>query len=176
MSAVLLVVAGVVVVGAGVGTLVVGGVNRDVVVVVAPLMGEVVLERGEGFGQDAVGRRAGVDADLVAVLVRVGAVGMVAVLRAAREDEGDAGRLRERVERVEEGDGRALEVLRIGYVVLIPRCVHAVDAAPFVQVALAEIRADGVGVGRLSGTRCRLRRDDGGQVNRRGDGRSRRHR
>lgn len=98
MSAVLLVVAGVVVVGAGVGTLVVGGVNRDVVVVVAPLMGEVVLERGEGFGEDAVGRRAGVDArvgdvDLVAVLVRVGAVGMVAVLRAAREDEGDAGRL-----------------------------------------------------------------------------------
>ena len=168
-------------VGAGVGTLVVGRVDRDVVVVVAPLMGEVVLERGEGFGEDAVGRRAGVDAgvgdvDLVAVLVRVGAMGMVAVLRAAREDEGDAGRLRERVERVEEGDGRALEVLRVGHVVLIPRRVHAVDAAPLVQVTLAEIRADGVGVGRLAGTRCRLRRDDGGQVNRRGDGRSRRHR
>ena len=83
-------------VGAGVGAGVVGGIDRDVVVVVVPLVGEVVLEGGEGLEEDAVGRRAGVDAgvgdvDFVAVLVGVGAVGVVTVLSAAREDEGDAG-------------------------------------------------------------------------------------
>ena len=143
---VLFVVAGVVVVGAGVGAGVVGGIDRDVVVVVVPLVGEVVLEGGEGLEEDAVGRRAGVDGDVdfVAVLVGVGAAGVVAVLSAAREDEGDAGRLGEGVERVEEGDGRALEVLGVGHIVCIPRRVHAVDAAPLVEVALAEVGADGL--------------------------------
>lgn len=177
---VLFVVAGVIVVGAGVGAGVVGGIDRDVVVVVVPLVGEVVLEGGEGLEEDAVGRRAGVDAgvgdvDLVAVLVGVGAVSVVTVFSAAREDEGDASRLSEGVERVEEGDGRALEVLGVGHIVCIPRRVHAVDAAPLVEVALAEVGADGVGVSRGAAARCGLRGDDGRQVNRGRDGRSRRH-
>ena len=152
-------------VGAGVGAGVVGGVDRDVVVVVVPLVGEVVLEGREGFEEDAVGRRAGVDAgvgdvDFVAVLVGVGAVSVVTVFSAAREDE---------------GDGRALEVLGVGHIVCIPRRVHAVDAAPLVEVALAEVGADGVGVSRGAAARRGLRGDDGRQVNRGRDGRSRRH-
>ncbi len=178
---VLFVVAGVVVVGAGVGAGVVGGIDRDVVVVVVPLVGEVVLEGGEGLEEDAVGRRAGVDAgvgdvDFVAVLVGVGAAGVVAVLSAAREDEGDAGRLGEGVERVEEGDGRALEVLGVGHIVCIPRRVHAVDAAPLVEVALAEVGADGIGVGGADARLGGLCREDGRKARGRREGRGRRHR
>ena len=48
---------------------------------------------------------------------------------------------------IQESDGRALKMSRIGRPVAVPRRIHTFRAAPFAQVALAEITAVCVGIG-----------------------------
>ena len=67
--------------------------------------------------------------------------GVVTAFGTAGNDEGNAGLAGFRIQTVQEGDGRALEMSRIGRPVAVPRRIHAFSAAPLAQVALAEITA-----------------------------------
>ena len=111
-----------------------------------------MLVRRQGVDEDFISLGALIDAvvgdvDFIAIFVGIDAAGMVAAFRTAGDDEGNASLTGFGIQMIQESDGRALEMSRIGRPVAVPRRIHTFRAAPFVQVALAEITAVCVGIG-----------------------------
>ena len=88
-------------------------------------------------------------------------MGVITAFGTARDDKRDIGCTCVSIQRVEKGNGRTLQMHGVGHLIVVPGGIHAMDAAPFVEIALAEIAADSIGICRvLSFMRC----EDGGQT------------
>ena len=127
-------------------------IDSDVIVVLVPFMGDLMLVRRQGVDEDFIGLRALIDTfvgdvDFIAIFMGIDAAGMVTAFSTSSDDKGNAGLTGFGIQPVQESDGRTLEVGRIGRPVAIPRRIHAFSAAPLAQVALAEIAAVCIGIG-----------------------------
>ena len=82
-------------------------------------------------------------------------MGVITAFGTARDDKRDTGCTCVSIQRVEEGNGRTMQMHGVGHLIVVPGGIHAMDAAPFVEIALAEIFAHRISRSKGIISRCR---------------------
>ena len=127
-------------------------INGDIEMILIPFVCNLMLVRSQGIEKDFICLAALIDAvigdiDFIAIFMGIKTAGMVAAFGTASDDEGNPGLTGFRIQPIQKGNGRALEMNRIGRAIAVPRRIHAFRAAPLTKIALAKVAAIGVGIG-----------------------------